>query len=436
MLQLKRMSISGIAVLINILSFLWHYIVPLLAVILLVRLAFKMWYHYVSEDFITGLDWVLLEMKVPREVSKTPLAMELFFTNALYQKGYKGIWETWWQGAVRLWFSLEMVSIGGQVHFFIRTPSRIKNLVESQLYAQFPGAEIDEVKDYPPEILNPKTGPWNAWGCEYTLEKEESIPIRTYVDYGLDKADVEEQYKVDPLTPTIEFLGSLEPGEQVWIQILVRIADREYHKRGAWFGHIDWIERAYEFMEEIMKPYTRYHVGLAKGHEGEIAQEVRLPDHLRDNMESIKRKISKPGFDCGIRTVYIAKKNVFTKTRYRDMRLIFRQFSNPDNNSFKRISSTQFDYPWADPLGVSDKVIRARIVERYRMRMMFYPKLRYSFKYPFPINFFFPSHEPHPFIMNSEELATVFHFPGRVSETPTFERIESRPSKPPFNLPT
>lgn len=426
--------VSSIAVLISIVLFLWHYVMPLVVTFFLVWLAFKLWHHYVNEDFITGIDWALLEIKVPREVSKSPQAMELFFTNALYQKGYKGLYETWWMGAVRLWFSLELVSIEGRVHFFIRTPSRIKNLVESQIYAQFPGAEIAEVKDYPPEVLNPKTGPWNAWGCEYTLEKNEAFPIRTYIDYGLDKADIKEQYKTDPITPTIEFLGSLKPGEQVWVQILVRIADRHYHKRGTLFGHIDWVENSYEAIAELIKPYTRYYPGAGMG--GVDARESRIPDHLRDSVEAIKLKTNKPGFDCGIRTVYIAKKNVFNKDRYRDMRLIFRQFSNPSNNSFMRVNSTQFDYPWTDPFQTSDKVIRARIVERFRLRTMFYPKLRYSFRYPFPISAFFPSHEPRLFVLNTEELATIYHFPGRVAETPTFERIESRTSKPPFNLPT
>jgi hypothetical protein len=40
-----------------------------------------------------------------------------------------------------------------------------------------------------------------------------------------------------------------------------------------------------------------------------------------------------------------------------------------------------------------------------------------------------------PFVLNTEELATIFHFPGRVAETPTFGRIEARKSEAPPNLP-
>ncbi|MEK7105917.1 MAG: hypothetical protein AAB895_00990, partial [Patescibacteria group bacterium] len=40
-----------------------------------------------------------------------------------------------------------------------------------------------------------------------------------------------------------------------------------------------------------------------------------------------------------------------------------------------------------------------------------------------------------PYILSTEELATIFHLPGRVSETPTFTRIESKKAEPPSNLP-
>jgi hypothetical protein len=38
-------------------------------------------------------------------------------------------------------------------------------------------------------------------------------------------------------------------------------------------------------------------------------------------------------------------------------------------------------------------------------------------------------------ILSSEELATLFHIPGRVSTTPSLERIEAVKSDAPQNLP-
>ncbi|MEK7069373.1 MAG: hypothetical protein AAB945_01100, partial [Patescibacteria group bacterium] len=110
-------------------------LLPLLVVIFLGYIAFKLWLHYVQQDFISGIEWVLLEIIPPRDVLRSPKAMELFITNALYHWSMKGGKEEYWQGAIWFWFSLEIVSIEGQVHFYIRTPSRIKELIETQMYA-------------------------------------------------------------------------------------------------------------------------------------------------------------------------------------------------------------------------------------------------------------------------------------------------------------
>ena len=65
-------------------------ILPYFIPIILGYFAVFFWHHYVNEQFIEGVEWVLLEIKVPREVTKTPLAMELIFTNAFYHLSGKG----------------------------------------------------------------------------------------------------------------------------------------------------------------------------------------------------------------------------------------------------------------------------------------------------------------------------------------------------------
>ena len=84
---------------------------PLLGAIVLGWIAWKVWVHYVQQDFISGIEFVLLEIIPPRDVERSPMAMELFITNALYQFSFKGGKEEFWQGAVWFWFSLELVSI-------------------------------------------------------------------------------------------------------------------------------------------------------------------------------------------------------------------------------------------------------------------------------------------------------------------------------------
>src|SRR3990167_8953359 len=210
-------------------------VLPTLSVIFLGYIAFKVWLHYVRQDFISGIEFVLLEIIPPREVVRSPQAMELFISNALFHWSMKGGKEEYWQGAVWFWFSLEIVSLEGQVHFYIRTPSRMKELIETQMYAQYPQAQVKEVPDY--TLVTDKiaeTSEWNAWGADLELDKHFAFPIKTYVDFGLDK-DPKEEYKVDPISPVIEFFGSLGKGEQAWWQIVVTPSKKMYHTHGTWY---------------------------------------------------------------------------------------------------------------------------------------------------------------------------------------------------------
>src|SRR3989344_4572780 len=177
-------------------GFVFSILLPLLAVIIIGRLTWIIWLHYVQRDFISGINFVLLEIIPPRDVLRSPKAMELFITNALYHWSNKGGREEYWQGAVWFWFSLEIASIDGQVHFYIRTPTRIRSLIETQMYAQYPQAQVKAVEDYTLAVDEiTRESAWNVWGCEFKLQKHEAFPVKTYVDFGLDK-DPDEEFKV------------------------------------------------------------------------------------------------------------------------------------------------------------------------------------------------------------------------------------------------
>jgi len=224
----------------------------------LAYIAFNLWHHYRQENFIMNIKWVLLEIQVPRDVVKTPAAMELIFSNAFYHKSMKGFWEQFMIGAPWLWFSLEIVSIDGRVHFYIRTPTRLRDLVETQIYAQYPQSKVVEVDDYVwnvPQYI--KNGGWNVWGCEFKKLKEDFLPIKTYKGFGDDmKTGVKEEFKIDPITPVIEYLGSRPKGQQVWIQMVVRQNIKKYHSHITG-KHVNFVEAAVEYIERLLKPYIR-----------------------------------------------------------------------------------------------------------------------------------------------------------------------------------
>ena len=50
-------------------------------------------------------------------------------------------------------------------------------------------------------------------------------------------------------------------------------------------------------------------------------------------------------------------------------------------------------------------------------------------------SYFFKPHKTPHFVLNAEELATLFHFPGQVAAAPTLTRIGSKKMEAPANLP-
>ncbi len=400
-------------------------------------IALKFWHHYRQERFIMGIKWVLLEIHVPRDVIKSPAAMELIFSNAFYQKSTKGFWEQYIQGAPWFWFSLEMVSIDGKVHFFIRTPTRMREVVETQIYAQYPQAKVVEADDYTMHIPQfRKNGDWNMWGCEYSKLKEDFLPIRTYRDMEEMDSGTKEEYKVDPITPVIEFLGSLPRGQQVWIQIIIRQNVKTYHSHHTG-KHIDFYKATYEYIEKLLQPYTRVQFNDA-GTEA-TGMDMRTPDPLKNQVKIMVENASLIHFDCGIRVVTLSNKKLCTEDQFNNMRrasrLIWRQYAQPNINELDRKNSTQFDAPWSDPTGLALTKFKKKMLDFYRMRTFFHPPIQYSLNYGNLLKAFLPFRRPNIFVMSSRELATIFHFPGMVSETPSFKRIESKIAKPPANLP-
>lgn len=377
-----------------------------------------LWVKYVRAQFFSKQEYVLMEIKVPKEVFKSPAAME-FCLSAMHNTLGEGNWyEKYWKGQVRIQHSLEIVSIDGNVRFFIWTRKGVKKQIESNIYSQYPGVEIYEVEDYTkPVVFNPEIN--NMWVTEFKLTKPDAFPIKTYIDYGLDK-NPEEEFKLDPMTPLIEFLGSLDKGHQVWIQIIIRA-----HKAEDWDSaskklvDLVWEKSAKDEIEKIIKS--------AKGEIGSDGKIVPgtgrfLTDLETETINALGRSISKKSFDTGMRIIYHAPKDIFSMGNVGGVVGGIMHF-NSSLNGFQPTGTTspKFKTPllaWKDRNPKMLDIEKQDFLDAYKRREHFY----------------WPYRRPH-FILNTEELATLFHFPGQVSSTPSFTRIESKKAEAPTNLP-
>jgi hypothetical protein len=374
-------------------------------------LLWKTWRSYLLKRYLSNLKWILLEIKIPKDIRRSPKAMELVL-NALYQPSSGNWYEQLTLGKVADWFSLEIASIEGSIHFFIRTTEPYKNYIEAQVYSQFPSAEVVEVADYAKQIAYyDGNSEWQPTGFEFTVKGVDALPIATYVDFGLDKEGVKEEERIDPLTTVLETFGTAKKGEQFWFQICVQGSQERFHKKGTWREKEDWKKQGEALIKEIQEGY--------KTDTMKKASEQSMSAADKEKIKAITRNISKSGFDCGIRAFYWVRTGTkFDVSKVKALKGILTAFQHGSYNFFKVAKGTKFDYWWQDYKNLRIESIRRRMFNAYKRRGFFYPPYRTK-----------------PFVLNTEELATLFHFPGMVAETPTFGRIESRKGEPPANLP-
>ena len=384
--------------------------------ILIIR---KIWLEKLEKEALHAMDWVMLEIKVPRDVFKTPQAMEIILSGLEQGTPDDDWFKKWWKGEfVAAFSSLEIVSIEGNIYFFIRTQKKHKETLKALIYSQYPNAEVNEVDDYTRYV--PEWKPGNGWVldvAEFHLAKDDPIPIKTYVDYGLDNKSLslDEEQKIDPITPLIEVLGSLRKNEQAWIQIVVRQATKRY--KNAKGEDLEWIKQGREMVDKIIADHSNTEIG-----EGDKKKKVggykNLSPDQQELVDAIERSIRKVGFDVGIRAVYLAKKENDGK-RMGAIKTAFKQFNAPHLNSFKAVG-VGFKYPWEDWNDMRKNEGLQGMFKSYIHRAFFYEGHQMTKKI---------------FTLNTEELATIFHFPGRVSTTGSFERIQAQKAEPPANLP-
>ena len=155
-----------------------------------------------------------------------------------------------------------------------------------------------------------------------------------------------------------------------------------------------------------------------KKKEGEIIDfgSMILSPGERMIVEAIERNVSKLGFDACLRFVYIAKPDKYNHVVSNAIQGSMKQFNSLNLNGFSRTNSTSYvDYFFKK---TREGWRRKRMFDAYVNRSAFYKPYKRK-----------------TFVLNTEELATIYHFPGSVVRTPSLGRIESKKSEPPAGLP-
>jgi len=395
-----------------------------------------LWLDYVRTKYINSLKWTILEIKIPKEVIKTPKAMEQIFAGLHGTERTSNFVEKWFKGEVPTWFSLEIIGERGTVHFLLRTQENFRNLVEAQIYAQYPDAEISEVEDYttvlPPNIPSDN---YDVWGTELVLTKEDAYPIRTY-PYFFEETKEEE--RIDPLSSLSEIFNHLNPEEHIWIQVLVspikngwkeegeRIVEKLIGKKVKSTSRGIVLEEAHSWLEAIKESLHELFFGPSGGSPPKKEEPKKesieslmlyLTPGQKEVVSAIEKNISKLGFKTLIRFIYWAKSDVFSKSNVAAVIGAFKQFNTQNLNGFKPNGkiSPSIDYFLKNRREFYRKV---KVLNNYKKR--YFPHRGFKGR---------------GFIFNTEELATIYHIPGKIVEAPIMPRIEAKKGGPPPGLP-
>jgi hypothetical protein len=223
----------------------------------------------------------------------------------------------------------------------------------------------------------------------------------------------------------------MRPGEQFWYQILVYPTDSAWVKEGEnalkkLMGQPievkkSTVDKIMEGPLDVIETASNMLLGSffgppVKEEKKDQKAMMFLPPKEKVQAEAIVRKMAKIGFNCKLRIVYFGKREVFNKGLGVSGTFgAIKQFSDLTLNGFKPDKNkTQARWPWFKQLRLTGT--QNRILAAYKARR---------------------SDTGSPkFILNIEELATLWHFPFYEIKSPLgVKKIESKKVEAPVGLP-
>lgn len=411
-------------------------------------LPFVLWkplkFHYrfwIIDRWLKAQKWLSLEVKLPKDILKPMRAMENVFA-AIHGGTYKppDPWETWIDGEIQTSVHFEIVSINGESHFYTRSLYANKEVIESAIYSQYPEAEITEVEDYTKKV--PQSIPnkeWDMFGSDYQTTKDDHYPIRTYTSFETEH-ETKEEKRVDPVAMVLEAFSQVREDQQFWIMISCDpIA--EVHKPPL----KKWMKEGERLRDKLakrpeekteMKPIIQEAAEiLVKGLEEKeerpkevIPPEMKMTPGERDTVAAIERKMTKPLFKTNIRFIWLGKRETWYKNNWRLVMSFFNQYATYDHNALVPMGKTLSKVKKS--LFLVPNLIRDRRSYLRRRKLFRNYVMRFGPFFPRGIS-------DGIFYLNSEELASLYHFPSKaVALGPSLPRIGAKKAGTPSELPT
>jgi hypothetical protein len=316
---------------------------------------------------------------VDENISKAQIIYNIIASTT--QKGFKNRWYG------QRHFSFEVIGMRGFVHLYAAVPADMLDVLRQAVTSAYPSTRLEVTREH--NIFNQAGGATGVVGGEFNLKESFAYPIATYQDL-----------KRDAFQSILNALSALEANDGAAIQILFRPADGSWRKQAN--SHASKQRKggkdasasllAKQIVTALVKPpEPAKDAGASKKELSALEQSI---------VDSIDDKTRYAGFEVAIRVVASSNVSQRAQAIVNNVVASFSLFDSPGKNGFKY-------EPAKDG---------SELVEEYLLRA--FPRRR------------------HRNIMNSVELATVFHFPDqRNIPTSQLSRQESKQVDGPRNMP-
>lgn len=283
--------------------------------------------------------------------------------------------------------AFEIVGSQGFVYFYAAVPVALLEIVKQAVNSAYPSARLEEVSEH--NIFSPVGKVSGTLGGELSLKKPFAYPIATYQDL-----------KRDSMQALLNSLSTLGKEDGAGIQILFRPANPSWRKTAS--GLASKKRKGHKGLSpnELLKNLAVAFVKPPEdGKEGDSGKSD-LSNLEQSTLDAIDEKTRHPGYEVAIRVVASSNISQRAQAILNNVVASFALYDAPGKNGFKYTPAKDID----------------GLITSYIMR------------------FFPPEHNKD--ILNSVELATLFHFPDE-SNIPTTQlaRQDSKQVDGPRNMP-
>ena len=266
--------------------------------------------------------------------------------------------------------SFEIVARDGLVFYYAVVPTVLTDVIGQAVAAAYPSARLEEVSEH---TIFSKVGKLSGTiGGEFTLKKQFAYPIATYVEAKRDASRA--------LLNAISAAGKedgiglqilIRPASEGWTKTSMTLADKIIKDKGIKKGGIADFLPVKDIMEALWKP--------PESGDKKASDEKQLNSVEQATVDAIQEKTRYPGYEVLIRIVVSSNTASQSQALLKNVVAAYSLFDSPTFNGFKFNLSRNLE----------------ELTSAYIMR-------------------FFPQQVTQN-VLNSVELATIFHLPDQNS---------------------